>query len=566
MDILGLNFSNDSAAAFVRDGRVLAAAQEERFSRIKHDAHFPFGAIGYCLGEGGVEAEALDAVAFFWNPLRHMDGYNDRMNHRPRHHLEYLYDVPASLMRFLPRDWTRGPHMRLMLPRPDGTELPLVFVDHHLAHAASAFFPSRFEEAAILTVDGYGERASTLLAHGRGAEITPLRTVDFPHSLGSVYAAVTDFLGFKANRDEGKVMGLASYGEPAYLDAFRELIRTTPDGGYEVDLNAFAYFVERPRRFAEGFTARFGEPRAPEIPLAKRDKDLAASLQARTEEVLVHLARHLRAQTGASALVMAGGVTLNCVANSRVMRESGFEDFFFVPASSDAGASIGAALYVEHVLGGNEARVLSEGDYLGPRYDDDEIARRMARGGVQAERVPDVEARVARLLADGKIVGWFQGRAEFGPRALGNRSILADPRGHDTKDVLNARVKFREPFRPFAPAVLEEACGDFFDSDVPSPYMLRVYDTLPDKRDVLPAITHVDGGARVQTVTEAQNGPYYRVIKAFGELTGVPVLLNTSFNIRGEPIVTTPEEALKCYLTTDMDALALGSYLLVKEP
>jgi len=563
MKILGLNFSNDAAAALVVDGLVTAAVQEERFTRIKHDRGFPFQSVQYCLGHGGLSLADLDAVAFFWNPLHHMDTYSARLNSAFRHHLEYLYDVPASLARYLPAGWTRAPYVKLCVPLPSGRELPFYFVEHHLAHAASAFLGSPWPSAAILTVDGYGERTSTLLARGDGTSLEVLGRVDFPHSIGSVYAAVTEFLGFKPNRDEGKVMGLASYGKPAYLDAFRELVRLTDDG-YTVDLNAFRYYMEAPARVSEAFVARFGAPRAPESPLIDRDRDLAASLQVRTEEVLLHLARRLREKSGERTLCMAGGVTLNCVANGRLMREAGYEQCFFLPASSDAGASLGAALYVEHVLGGNPARLPFPGEYLGPDYTDEQIATRLARGGVAVTRVDEIERRVAALLADGKIVGWFQGRAEFGPRALGNRSILADPRRADMKDVLNARVKFREPFRPFAPSILEEECGRFFSSGVPSPYMLRVYDTVPDKVDVLPAITHVDGGARVQTVSRAQNAKYYDLIRAFGDLTGVPCVLNTSFNIRGEPIVTTPEEAYRCYASTDMDALAMGSYLFVK--
>jgi carbamoyltransferase len=563
MKILGLNFSNDSAAALVVDGRIEAAVQEERFSRVKHDRAFPFQAVQYCLAHGGLQLAELDAVAFFWNPLQHMDTYSARMNSAFRHHLEYLYDVPASLARYLPTAWTRAPYVKLSVPLPDGRELPFYFVEHHLAHAASAFLGSPWDEAAILTVDGYGERTTTLLARGKGTSLEVLGRVDFPHSIGSVYAAVTEFLGFKPNRDEGKVMGLASYGQPRYLEAFRELVRLTDDG-YEVDLNAFRYYLEAPHRFSDAFVARFGAPRAAEAPLTERDQDLAASLQARTEEVLLHLARRLREKTGLKALAMAGGVTLNCVANGRLQREAGFDEYFFLPASSDAGASLGAALYVEHVLGKNPARLPFPGEYLGPCYTDAQIEERLARGGVRAVRVDGIEQRVAELLAEGRIVGWFQGRAEFGPRALGNRSILADPRRVDMKDVLNARVKFREPFRPFAPSICEEACGQFFSSAVPSPYMLRVYDTLPDKRGVLPAITHVDGGARVQTVNRQQNPKYYDLIRAFGDLTGVPCVVNTSFNVRGEPIVTTPEEAYRCYASTDMDALAIGSYLFVK--
>ncbi len=567
MKVLGLNHSIDAAAALVVDGVAVAAVAEERLSRIKHDSAFPAQAVRYCLDHAGLTLADVDAVGFFWNPGIHAEPSNFRMTAVPRHHLEYLYGVPVHLMRHFDGRSVERVDQTLWLD--GGHPLRIHYLTHHDCHAAGSFVRSPFDRAAILTVDGYGERTATHIGRAitddSGTRIETLRTLDFPHSVGSLYAALTQYLGFRANNGEGKVMGLASYGEPSYLDAFRRFVTLT-DEGFELDLSYFSFFLERRRRYSEKLVALLGPERRAESELDQRHMDIAASLQAITEELLLHLAGIARELTAERHLCMAGGVTLNCVANTRIRFEAGFDDVYFMPASSDAGTSLGAALYVAHVLGDDEPVRHPETDYLGPGWDEAEIQRVLDLSGCEYSRPGDLAEEVAARLEAGNIVGLFQGRMELGPRALGCRSILADPRPAEMKDVLNARVKFREYFRPFAPAILADRCAEFFDRGEPSPYMLLVYQTRPDRLADLAAVTHVDGGARVQTVTREQNPVYHDVIEAFGRRTGVPVVLNTSFNIRGEPIVATVQDALKCYFTTDLDALALGPFFLDKAP
>ena len=563
LTVLGINHSNDSAATIVRDGHILGASQEERWSRIKHDRSFPHRAVRFCLERAETTLDELSAVAFFWNPGIHAEVPNDRQSGTPRHHMEYLHSVPNNLLAHL--GGVAVDHVEQTLSLAGGKRLTIHYVTHHLCHAASVLYRAPFEECAILTVDGYGERASTHIARGTGLDIETLLTVEFPHSVGSLYAALTQYLGFRANSGEGKVMGLASYGKPTFAPALRELVELTDDG-FRLDLSYFSYFIERPRRYSPRLVALLGPERAPEGPIDERHMDIAASLQVVTEEILLHLARLARVRTGLPNLGMAGGVVLNCVANSRLVAESGFDRFFFQPAAGDAGTSQGAALWVTHGIHRLPRVDDVVVDTLGAEFDDDRIERELRKAAVPFVKTDDPAALAARLIADGKIVGWFQGRAELGPRALGNRSILADPRDPNMKDTLNARVKFREWFRPFAPSVLEERCGELFSSDVPSPFMLRVYETLPDKRDTVPAITHVDGTARVQTVSARENPLYHSLITELARLTGVPCVLDTSFNIRGEPIVNDVVDALKCYLTTDMDALVVGSFALARDP
>lgn len=561
MKILGVNFSNDSAASIVVDGVVVGAAVEERFSRIKHDGAFPRQAVQWCLDEAGLTMRDIDAVGFFWNPGIHAEAANHRLTSVPRDHLEYLYAVPVHLMRHFDGVGVGRVEQKLWLE--DGHPLKIHYLTHHDCHAAGTFYRSNFPSAAILTVDGYGERCSTHIARAQGNRISTLRKTDFPHSLGSFYAAFTQYLGFRANNGEGKVMGLASYGEPTQYDAIRKLIHLTDDG-FEVDLSYFQYFLQRRRRYSEKLIDLLGPERAAESEIEQRHKDIAASLQRVTEDVLLHLARKAKRLTGESRLCLAGGVALNCVANTRLREESGFDEVYIMPASSDAGTSLGAALYVSHVLGYETPQVHPQVDTLGPHFSEDEIESVLSVSGCSFTRPEDLPSAVASHLASGRIVGWFQGRAEFGPRALGARSILADPRSATMKDTLNARVKFREWFRPFAPAVLADRCGELFERDHASPYMLEVMQTRPDRVDDVAAGTHVDGGARVQTVTQESNPLYHAVISAFAEETGVPAIINTSFNIRGEPIVHSVSDALKCYFTTDMDALAIGPFLLEK--
>lgn len=566
MKVLGLNFSNDAAAALVVDGVVRGAVQEERFSRKKHDAGFPARAMQWCLRDAGLRLEDVDAVGFFWNPGIHAEPANGRMASVPRDHLEYLYAVPVQLMRAFDRagEAYRGvERVEQTFHLEGGHALRTHFLRHHLCHAAGTFFRSNFERAAILTVDGYGERASTHIARGIGRDIETLLEIEFPHSLGSFYAALTQYLGFRANSGEGKVMGLASYGDPIYADALRPLIRLH-DAGFELDLSYFSYFLPRRRRYTEKLVHLLGPERAPESAIDKRHEDIAASLQLVTEEALLHLAGVAKRLSGEENLAMAGGVTLNCVANGRITRETGFERCYFMPAASDAGTALGAALYVSHCLGDVPRVHQPETDALGPHDDDAAIEKVLQVSGCVYAKQDDIAESAAELLAQGQIVGWYQGRAEYGPRALGNRSILADPRSAEMKDVLNARVKFREYFRPFAPVVIADQAEHWFGTTHPTPYMLEAHPVPAETAPQLGAVTHVDGTARVQTIRRQDNARYHDVVAAFGRRTGVPVLVNTSFNIRGEPVVNSVAEALRCYFTTDMDALAIGSFLLVK--
>ncbi len=563
MKILGINHSNDAAAALVVDGRVIAASQEERFTRLKHDSAFPDKAIDFCLKMQALQLGDLDAVAFFWNPGIHAEAPQRRLTNSVRHHLEYLYGVPARLISRLGEPVSS---IAQTVQLASGRSLAIHYLTHHLCHAAAAFFTSPFEDAAILTADGYGERQSTTIFRGRGSNLELLAEVDFPHSIGSFYAALTDYLGFRANSGEGKVMGLASYGKGSdYVGKLRKLVSLGPRG-FELDLSYFEYFHERPHRYSEKLVSLLGPPRAPESAVDKRHEDIAFALQTVTEEAMLHLARVARELTGAKNLCLAGGVALNCVANGRLMRETDFERLFFYPAAGDTGTSVGAALVVEHLLNKGKRSMEIASEYLGQGFTPAQVRTVLDRGQLRYHTLLAPELTAARMVADGLIIAWFQGRAEFGPRALGNRSIVADPRRRDMKDLLNATVKFREPFRPYAPSVLEESCGKYFASDVPSPYMLRAYPTRPEMIDVLPAITHVDGTARVQTVNEKQNPRYYRLIREFGRLTGVDCVLNTSFNIRGEPIINTVDEAIKCLMTTGLDALFVEDYLVVKDP
>lgn len=567
MRILGINYSVDSAASLVEDGRIVAAVAEERLNREKHTRQFPSQAIQYCLREASATVNDIDYVSFFWNPGEHLRPLDGRRSTRWRHHAEYLFNLPNFLLNMIP-----GPKesneveyvcQTFKLAHHENP-LQIYYVDHHLAHAASTFFLSPFDRAAILTVDGYGEKTCALLALGEGTSIKPLRRYEFPHSLGSLYAALTQYLGFVPNNGEGKVMALAGCGEPTYYDGFRELVKLLPDGGVELDLTYFSYYQQAQRRYSDKLVAAFGPERLRESPLEQRHKDLAASLQKVTEEALLHLARHVHDLTGCGNICLAGGVALNSVANGKILADGPFEDIFIQPGAGDEGSSLGSALYVSHALHDVPRADVMRHAYWGPAYSDDEIVKALEASRVPFRRSSDVATDAAALLQSGRFVGWFQGRAEFGPRALGNRSILADPRGHDVKDRLNQEVKHREGFRPYAPSVLRERCRDYFTIDLPSPFMLLVAGVLPEKQDLIPAIMHTDGTARIQTVTRDENPQYYRLIAEFEKLTGVPMVLNTSFNVRGEPMVCSPQDALKCFWTTGLDALVMGDFVVEK--
>ncbi len=584
--ILGISaFYHDAAAALVVDGRVVGAAQQERFSRIKHDPAFPADAAGACLAEAGLDAADLDYVAFYDKPMLKFERLLET----------YLAFAPLGFRSFL-RAMPQWLHRKLHVPREIARGLGgrfrrrVAFVEHHLSHAAAAFYPSPFEEAAILTVDGVGEWATASYGSGRGRGIELTGELRFPHSLGLLYSAFTAFCGFRVNSGEYKLMGLAPYGEPAYADLILgELVDLKPDGSLRLNLRYFSYchgLAMTNRRFARLFG---GPPRRPDSPVTRREMDLAASIQRVTEEAMLRMARHVHAQTNLPNLCLGGGVALNCVANARLLREGPFERVWIQPAAGDAGGAVGAALLLWHEMLESPRTPASPdgqaGSLLGPAFGDDDARGVLdAAGAVYETCADDSELcrRTADLLADGKIVGWVQGRMEFGPRALGARSILADPRRPEVRDLLNRRIKFRESFRPFAPAVTAERAGELFDMPrgADSPYMLLIAPVrgagladsdarkgegpakLDAVRSPIPAVTHVDGTARVQTVTGP--GRFAGLLRAFEAATGCPALVNTSFNVRGEPIVCTPADALACFRATDMDALVIGRCVLLK--
>ena len=593
MTVLGLScWYHDSAAAVVRDGEIVAAAQEERFSRRKHDPEFPTQAVAFCLDRAGIAASDLDAVAFYDKPILTFERLLEtHLSYAPRGLASFLQAMPVWLKRKL---WTPD----LLRAELGGYDGPLVFAEHHRSHAASAFFPSPFRRAAVLTTDGVGEWATTSWGVGEGNALDLRAEIHFPHSLGLLYSAVTTFCGFRVNSGEYKLMGLAPYGEPRYVDAILDhVVDLRPDGSYRLHDDAFT-FAWGTRMTGRRFEDLFGgPPRTPEGPLTQREMDLARSVQHVVEEAVLRMGRHVHAETGETRLCLAGGVALNCVANGRLLREGPFEAVWVQPAAGDAGGALGAALVAAHEWAGAPRQPdpadAMRGATLGPEWTANQVRAALDADGLPYERHDDpaaLAARVAGLLAEGQTVGWFQGRAEFGPRALGARSILADPRGHDVQRKVNLQIKFRESFRPFAPAVLAERADEFFDlggrgpgSEGPeSPYMLFVGPVRGavtggeglGRRDhvesALPAVTHVDGSARVQTVTAERNGRFYDVLKAFETATatdhapGCPVLVNTSFNVRGEPIVHSPADAARVFRRTHMDALAIGPFVVTK--
>lgn len=562
MNILGINWGeHDSAASLLQDGRLVAAAEEERFNRIKHAPFaFPIGAARYCLEAGGIAKDDVDVVAFSFRPSI---AFGRGIWHAIRHFPKANFIAAADLVK---RAWYIGgpAYARYSLKLPSRTKY--IAVPHHLAHAASAFFLSPFSEAAVLVVDGIAEWAATSLYRGVGNRLQSLKRIDFPHSLGLYYSAFTEYLGFRLFNSEYKVMGMAPYGEPRFYERLCEVVRLTKDAGYRLDLRYFNFHHDYGRttwyspRMVEEFGPISTSTRAP----AQVYYDIAASVQKRLEDVLFHQLEYLHERTGLANLCMAGGVALNSVANGKISRRGPFERVFVQPASNDAGCAVGAALYVHHDHLQMERREPLRHVYLGPKYDARGIEKLLRVCQVDYETIDSPPTVAAGLLAEGKIVGWFQGRMEFGPRALGNRSILADPRRADMKDRINAAVKFREPFRPFAPSVLEDQSHTYFENGNDLPYMLQVVKVRAGMAERIPAVTHVDGTARPQTVNRETNSAYYDLLERFGEKTGVPVLLNTSFNVKGEPIVCTPREALACFFNTGMDALVLDRFLLRK--
>ncbi len=589
MNILGISaFYHDSAACVVRDGEILAAAQEERFTRKKHDHDFPERAIAYCLTEAALRVEDLDVVAFYDKPLLKFDRILETyIAYAPRGFKIFLKGLPLWLKQKLhtPRELERG-----LAGRYRGR---YVFTRHHESHAASAFFPSPFERAAILTLDGVGEWSTGSIGIGEGNRIRLLKELRFPHSLGLLYSAFTYFCGFKVNSGEYKLMGLAPYGEPKYADLIREkVLDLRSDGSFRMNMSYFAFCYDDVMTSREMDKLFGGPPRSMESPLTQREMDIAASIQEVTEQIMLGAARYAHELTGARDLVMAGGVALNCVANGRILREGPFERIWIQPAAGDAGGALGAALFVWHQLLGHERVPLASGDrqhgsLLGPEYSDEEIRACLEScGAVYRYYSSETELveEIASLIASENVVGHMEGRLEFGPRALGNRSILGDARSPKMQSVMNLKIKFRESFRPFAPAVLRDQVHQYFEmrSNEDSPYMLLVAPVRADKRvptsengargidklkqlrSVVPAITHVDYSARVQTVDPERHPRFHRILKKFEEMTGCPVVINTSFNVRGEPIVCTPQDAVRCFMATNIDALVVGRFLLRK--
>jgi carbamoyltransferase len=592
--ILGISaYYHDSAAVLLVDGRIVAAAQEERFSRKKHDARFPLTAAKYCLEAGGLAAAELDAVAFYDKPFlkfeRLLETY---LAFAPRGLASFRMAMPLWLKEKLFQKRLLAKELRALDPDVDWVSR-LLFSEHHQSHAASAFFPSPFDEAVVLTMDGVGEWATTSAALGRGNQLEVVKELHFPHSLGLLYSAFTHYIGFKVNSGEYKVMGLAPYGRPKYAPLILDkLMDLKPDGSFRLDQSYFDYCTGLTMisdRFADLFG---GPPRDPANLLTQRDMDLAASIQAVTEEVVLRLTRSLADETGNRSLCLAGGVALNCVANGKVLRDGRFGHIWVQPAAGDAGGALGAALAAYHGHAHNPRLASSghdsmQGSYLGPEFPQSEIETRLAAMGAIFEVLDDeaLVARSATALAEQKALGWFQGRMEFGPRALGSRSILGDARSPTMQKTLNLRVKFRESFRPFAPSVLREDVADWFELQDDSPYMLLVADVLRQHRrsmteaehalfgieklnvprSTIPAVTHVDYSARIQTVHKDTNPRYHALISAFKQRTSCPVIVNTSFNVRGEPIVCTPEDAFHCFMGTDIEALAAGNCYLRKE-
>ena len=549
---------HDSAACLLQDGEIVAAASEERFTRKKHDSDLPMNAIRYCLETARIRAEDLDYVGFYEKPFVKFK----------RILFTHLACYPLSLKPFLKAlpSWI---HEKLVIPsvirEKIGFEGEVLMTEHHLSHAASSFLVSPFEEAAIITVDGVGEWSTATYGRGRGNDIELFKEIRFPHSLGLLYTAFTYYLGFKVNSAEYKVMGLAPYGEPKYYDKVRQLIDIRPDGSFALDMRYFNYLsglTMTNSKFDELFGA---PPRKSDGPMEQRHMDLAASVQKVTEDVMLVMARHVAKETGSKNLCLAGGVALNCVANGRILREGPFEHIYVQPAAGDAGGASGVATYIHHSILKNPRKFVMRHAYTGPEFKDDEIREFLTGYEIPYTELPTSELlpKVAQLIADQAVVGWFQGRMEFGPRALGSRSILADPRNAENKDRVNLKIKFREGFRPFAPSVLADRCSEFFELDEPSPFMLLVAQVRPEKR-VIPSVTHVDGSARVQTVERELNPMFYDLIDEFGKITGVPVIINTSFNVRGEPIVCTPGDAYRCFVETGMDYLVMGNFLLDK--
>ena len=594
MNILGISaYYHDSAACLVVDGKIIAAAQEERFTRKKHDENFPVNAINYCLTEAGLSAQQIDYVVFYDKPFLKFERlFETYLAFAPKGFKSFATSLPVWVKDKLFQKSVILDALKDHLDKNTDWSSKLLFSEHHLSHAASAFFPSPFEEAAVLTMDGVGEWATTSLAVGKGNTLNVTNEIHFPHSLGLLYSAMTYYTGFKVNSGEYKVMGLAPYGEPKYANLIKDhLIDIKEDGSFHLDMSYFNYCTGLTMT-SERFNDLFGAPpRKSESILGQREMDLAASIQAVTEEVVIKLAKGIKKSTGLNNLCLAGGVALNCVANGKLLRENVFDKIWIQPASGDAGGAVGAALAAYYLMLAQPRKVDKQdgmqGSYLGPEFGQADIEQRLSLAGAKFDVVSDTQLieQTAQALADGLAVGWHQGRMEFGPRSLGARSIIADARSPTVQKQLNLKVKYRESFRPFAPSILREDVADWFEINTDSPYMLLVADVKKEKqlamteaqkqlfgieklnvpRSEIPAVTHVDYSARIQTVSKDTNPKYHALISKFKEITGCPVLVNTSFNVRGEPIVCSPEDAFNCLMGTDIDFLVVGNCILRKE-
>ncbi len=561
MYILGIScFYHDAAACLLKDGRIVAAAEEERFTRVKHDVRFPINAINFCLQAAGITAKELDYVGFYEKPLLKFERLLSQ-------HLEMFPFSFKAFYQSMPSWINEKLRVGSIIKRKLKYKGKIIFVEHHLSHAASAYLVSPFKESAILTADGVGEWTTTALGRAQGNDIELFKHIYFPHSLGLLYSTITAHLGFKVNNDEYKVMGLAPYGKPVYYDKLKRVIDVKEDGSYQLDMSYFKYHYAL-RMPSDKFLQEFGPVRTGEV--EQRHKDMAASVQKLLEDVLFSMLRELHKETKSDNLCMAGGVALNSVANGKIVRNTPFKRVYVQPAASDAGTSLGVAYYIWNTILGNKRSFVQKHAYLGPSYSTEEIKKflddNQIRYTVLKER--EIGKTVAKLIWQNKVIGWFQGAMEWGPRALGARSILSNPCNPKMKDILNLKVKHREPFRPFAPAVTVEDAPDYFECDKPIPYaadfMLMVYPVVKEKQKKIPAVTHVDGSGRLQTVRKEVNERYYAMIKEFEKLSGVPIIINTSFNIRGEPIVCTPYDAYRCMMGTGIDYLVMDRFLIAR--
>ena len=563
--ILGLNDSN-SAAAIIRDGKLIAHAREERFDRIKFSDAYPTRAVEYCLSEAGITIKDVDHVVFGWNPGHELEPQESAA--AIRYHKNFLHYIPNNLLRHVrgPKGNKRISGISQQVNFKSGGNIDLHFAPHHECHAASAFFVSPFKEAAILSIDAYGDDITTHLFSGKDNEISSISSTLYPHSMGQVYAAITQYLGYRANSDEWKVMGLSPYGKQSYYDKFEKIIRFDKDlGQLRIDLDYFMFFVWHPRRYSDQFTSLFGPERQPEEELTDRHRDIAASFQRRVEDVIIEMCEWLHNKTGLSALCLAGGVAMNSKMNGRILRETSFEDIYIAPSSDDGGVSLGACFHHWHQVLGKERGFEMKHDFWGPGFSDEEIRHALDDSLVKYEHLEDPAKEAAKSISEGKIICWFQGRMESGNRALGHRSILADPRDPEMKDKINRLVKHREKYRPFAPSVMEECQHEYFESDYPAPFMQMVHIVREEKRKLIPAVTHIDGSGRLQTVQKTHNSGYWKLINEFRKITGVGIVLNTSFNDNDEPIVCTPKQAIRTFFGTGLHELFIGNYIIRKD-